>query len=143
MNKEKGFILLSLLLIMLCLNTILFSLAKQVIQHKRTIDLYHKQILLQQLSRAGLAYAHYKLKDPGWTTDTAPPNTDQLKSWLLQDLAAGGSNGYLEKLTVGSYKIVKIAGHPQIYSIGFIGATPLLAKYKLVLKEENGRLSSL
>jgi hypothetical protein len=138
MKTKNGFVLVTILLLFFALLTLLGSLATLTLQQKQLMTLERRQIMLRYLAEAGLAQGHYFEQTPGWSTDAQGPPLSQLKTWLLTPELSGGSRGYVRPLTTGGFKVVKIAGQSSLYSIGFIGDDPVQAKYKLVIKEEDG-----
>lgn len=139
MKKEQGFILISTLLLILCLSTLLISISRQTLTQKRMFYLEEQKIQAYYLARAGLAYGKYLAQDKDWATDNKSVSQKMLKKWLLTPFEEGGSKGLSDDLTNGRYKVVKITGQTPLYSIGFIGSSPLTARYKLIIKEENGK----
>jgi hypothetical protein len=142
-DRAKGFILLTILLLNFCLLSLFFYLNITVLNGQKSIALEVKKEQILQLALAGFNEASFLSSTGNWTTDPAAPAEAGLKSWLLKDAAGGGSVGYQRSLTEGGYKVVKIAGHSEIYSIGFIGAQPDPAKYRVILKKQGKQIEIL
>jgi len=139
MSKNKGLILLASLVLIFCLSTILLALAQQLIGMKKLFFLEEKKLSTYYLAQAGLHHGRFLAQDPAWSTEESAPPATQIGSWLLTTPAQGGSKGYYGSLPNGGYKIVKIAGQTELYSIGFIGNSLEKAVYKIILREENNK----
>ena len=140
MSRNKGFALIPTLL-MIGILIILWEAICANLGHLQKLYLYkEQQAKTRYLALGGLAEAAYWGKDNTWHTDDLEPPANELKSWLCRPIDNGGSNGQNTRLESGSYKFVKIAGQPVVYSIGFIGADPLTASFKLILKKDSGKI---
>ncbi len=144
MSPRNGFILLPVLMLALVLMTLLIGLTACQQRAYQEYALARHYTVLRYNAEAGLSYARVLSEAPEWCTDAALPSQEHLKDWLVGQSDEGTSIGHVLQLSgAGGFKIVKIAGHPELYSIGFIGKDLRSARYKTVIKEISGKRSIL
>jgi len=143
MREQNGFLMISVVLIALLVFTLFGSFAIMTIREEQFVQAGQTKVRLRYLAEAGLSYGAYRTEQSSWNTDMSGPPAAALKQWLLLDASNGGSQGYSMHFEKGGIKVVKIAGHAELYSIGFIGDEPASARYKMIIKEEAGKRSIL
>jgi hypothetical protein len=146
MNRQSGVALITVICVAALVLSFLIYAGRLFVSDLRMVKLMTDEAKVYYLAEAGLQKAKWKLDhEPSWQP-TDPKYTGPssgLKAWLIKPKTVGGTEGLVETLGEGGYKIIRPQAGAAIYSVGYLGPDPSVGRALCVLKLEASKLEQM